>query len=102
MSQSGENNGNRQKVLGMAMAGLASQIGCLTVVILFAAVFGGLWLDKVFDSKPLITILLVVISAPVALGLTFWVAMRAAKRVNPPMPTEEQTTNLNEEEQTGE
>ena len=84
------------------MAGLASQIGCLTVVILFAAVFGGLWLDKVFDSKPLITILLVVISAPVALGLTFWVAMRAAKRVNPPMPTEEQTTNLNEEEQTGE
>mgnify|MGYP002713105062 CR=1 FL=1 len=86
----------------MAMAGLASQIGCLTVVILFAAVFGGLWLDKVFDSKPIITILLVIISAPAALGLTFWVAMRAAKRVNPPVPTEEQSINLDEEEQTGE
>lgn len=84
------------------MAGLASQIGCLTVVILFAAVFGGLWLDKIFDSKPIITILLVVISAPVSLGLTFWVAMRAAKRVNPPVSSGEQTKNLNEEEQTGE
>jgi F0F1-type ATP synthase assembly protein I len=102
MSQSLDNKENRQPMLGMAMAGLASQIGCLTVVILFAALFGGLWLDKVFDSKPIITILLVVISAPVSLGLTFWVAMRAAKRVSAPLSTKEQTKNFDEEEQTGE
>ena len=83
------------------MAGLASQIGCLTVLILFAALFGGLWLDKVFDSKPIFTIFLVIVSAPLALGVTFWVAMRAAKRVTPPA-TGEQVTNLDEEEQAGE
>lgn len=101
MSQPDSNKDKQQPLLGMAMAGLASQIGCLTVVILFAALFGGLWLDKTFDSKPIFTIFLVLVSAPVALGLTFWVAMRAAKKVNPPLPSE-QVTKLDEEEETGE
>ena len=28
------------------------QVGCLTLVVILASVFGGLWLDKTFGTKP--------------------------------------------------
>ena len=101
MNQPDPNKVNRQQFINMTMIGLASQIGCLTVVILFAALFGGLWLDKTFDSKPIFTIFLVIVSAPLALGLTFWVAMRAARKVSTPAAGE-QDSNLSEEEKSSE
>jgi F0F1-type ATP synthase assembly protein I len=100
MSQPDEKKADRQQLLSMTMAGLASQIGCLTVVIVLLALFGGLWLDRTFDTKPIFTILFVLVSAPLSLGMTFWFAMRAARRVNPPTGNSKPT--LNEEEQSGE
>jgi hypothetical protein len=63
---------------------VGGEVGCLTLLIVFAAVFGGLYLDKLFGTKPVLTILFVLGSAPLALALTFWVAMRAVKRYQPP------------------
>ena len=100
MSPPDENKADRQQLLSMTMAGLASQIGCLTVLIVLLALFGGLWLDRTLDSKPVFTIMLVLISAPLSLGLTFWFAMRAARKVNPPQV--ESKPKSNEEEQSGE
>lgn len=65
---------------------VGGEVGCLTLLIVFAAVFGGLYLDNILGTKPVLTILLVLGSAPLALVLTFWVAMRAVKRYQPPSP----------------
>jgi len=63
---------------------IGGEVGCLTLLIVIAAVFGGLYLDKLFGTKPVLTILFVLGSAPLALALTFWVAMRAVRRYAPP------------------
>lgn len=62
---------------------VGGEVGCLTLIIVFAAVFGGLYLDKLLNTKPFLTILFVLGSAPLALVLTFWVAKRAVKRYTP-------------------
>jgi F0F1-type ATP synthase assembly protein I len=60
------------------------QVGGLTLGIVLLSVFGGLWLDRLFGTKPLLTIILVLASAPLSLGLTVWVAKRAVTKKNPP------------------
>jgi O-antigen ligase len=71
----------------MAPLAMGGQVGCVTLIIVLLALFGGLALDKVLDTKPLFTIVLLVGSAPLALFLTFWIAMRAVKDLQKTMPT---------------
>jgi F0F1-type ATP synthase assembly protein I len=59
------------------------QVGVLTLSIVLISVFGGLWLDKFFGTRPLLTIVLVIASAPVSLGLTVWLAKRAVNKKKP-------------------
>ena len=59
------------------------QVGCLTLLIVFVALVGGIFLDKLLGTKPVLTILLVLGSAPLALFLTFWIAMQEIKKVYP-------------------
>ncbi len=61
---------------------VGGEVGCLTLIIVMISVFGGLWLDNLFGTKPLLTVFLVLASAPVALGLTVWVAKRAVENAN--------------------
>ena len=75
-----------QYVQSMAFVSVGGQVGCLTLVIVFVALFGGLALDRIFGTKPIFTILLLLGSAPAALYLTFWVAMRSIKNLTPPTP----------------
>jgi hypothetical protein len=65
---------------------VGGEVGCLTLMIVLGSVFGGLWLDRIFDTKPVITVILVLASAPISLALTFWIAMRAVKNI-PPKPS---------------
>ena len=44
----------------VAYAMSASQGGCVTVVVIFAALFVGLWLDAELHTKPLFTLLFIV------------------------------------------
>ena len=55
----------------------------LTLVIIFAALLAGLWLDKILSSKPILTIVLVLVSIPVTLFLTFRVVRTATARIQP-------------------
>jgi len=71
----------------MALAAVGAQIGCLTLIIVFAALFIGRWLDQLFGTKPVILIALILGSVPVALFATFWFALNVAKKINPPPPT---------------
>ena len=66
----------------MLMVG--GEVGGVTLLIVLGAVFGGIWLDRVIGTGWIFTITLVVLSAPLSLVLTFWLAMRAVRDLNPP------------------
>lgn len=77
---------------------VGGEVGCLTLIIVLGAVFGGLWLDRVLGTKPVLTIILLLGSAPLSLVLTFWIAMRAVKGINLPPPSGGKTNVRKEEE----
>jgi F0F1-type ATP synthase assembly protein I len=60
----------------------------LTLFIIFAALLAGLWLDKTLDSKPLFTIVLVLVSIPVTLILLVRVVRTATERIQPAIKNE--------------
>ncbi|MBN1149249.1 MAG: AtpZ/AtpI family protein [Anaerolineales bacterium] len=62
---------------------VGGEIGCVTLVIVLASVLGGLWLDRLLGTKPVLTIFFVFGSAPLSLALTYWLAMRAVRDMNP-------------------
>ena len=89
-------------IAGSNFAIIGGEVGCLTLVIVLLAVFGGLWLDRLLGTRPLFTVGLVLASAPISLVLTFWVAKRA---INDSLKTSRNTSNpsdLTEGEKTGE
>jgi len=55
----------------------------LTLVTIFTALLAGLWLDKVLNSKPILTIVFILVSIPVTLFLTFRVVKSATARIQP-------------------
>jgi len=60
---------NRQSdyVRNLALAAVAGQAGCLSVVLIFLALFAGLFLDARLDTHPVFTIGLVLVSVPISL-----------------------------------
>jgi F0F1-type ATP synthase assembly protein I len=80
---------------------IGGEVGCLTLVIVLVSVFGGLWLDNLLGTKPLFTLILVLGSAPIALGLTFWVAKRQLQNVQSSTLKSEEINSM-KGDQTGE
>jgi F0F1-type ATP synthase assembly protein I len=60
---------------------LIGQMGCMTLVIILVSVFGGLWLDKVFNTKPVITLALLFAGIPVSVLLMLNVGRRTLARM---------------------
>jgi len=60
---------------------LVGQVGCLTLVIILASVFGGLWLDKIFGTKPVITLVLLFAGIPLSVLVMLSVARRTLARL---------------------
>jgi hypothetical protein len=85
MSQSGESPDRDRTLrsLNMTLALVTGQVGCLTILIIFAALFVGRWLDAQFASSPLFTIVLMVGSVPITLILMFWVVKSVTARYGP-------------------
>jgi len=78
MSQS---NGKGQDEFRAAVTTIVVWVAGLTLVVIFAALFAGILLDRVLNSKPLFTILLIVTSIPVTIYLTFRVVKAASSRI---------------------
>ena len=78
-----QNNPNRM----YAALGIAGQAGCLTVGFVIVALLVGLWLDQTFGTKRILSLVCVVISAPVSLMLSLWVTQRLISRVFAPQST---------------
>lgn len=70
-----------QKLLNLTLAGVAAQVGCLTLVIVLAAVLAGLWLDARFDTRPWFTLGLLAVSIPLSLGAMFLVVRLAVSKI---------------------
>ncbi len=73
----------QQYIYNLALAAVAGQVGCFTLVIIFGALIGGLWLDRTFATKPLFTILFMISSMPVTLYVMFRVVQGATNRIKP-------------------
>jgi F0F1-type ATP synthase assembly protein I len=87
----------RQVVHSVALAGMMSQIGCVTIVIVLGALVVGLGLDKVFDTRPLFTLLLLLGSIPVSLYVLVRIAVSTAAQLTPPPSKESEDESSREE-----
>ena len=70
-----------QYALNMTLAVVAGQVGCMTLLVILLALFGGLWLDARLDTRPMFTILLMIASIPVTLVGMFWVVRKATSQI---------------------
>ncbi|MFZ2095679.1 MAG: AtpZ/AtpI family protein [Anaerolineales bacterium] len=77
---------------------VGGQIGCATLIIVFAALFAGIGIDKLFGTKPVFTLILTLGSAPLSLFITYRLAMRAVRSVTPDKPAAEQPNRTEEED----
>ncbi len=78
MAQSEQKGRNILSTLLIVMVG---QVGCLTLIIILASVFGGLWLDKTFNTKPVFTLVLLFAGIPVSVLVMLVVARRTLARL---------------------
>jgi F0F1-type ATP synthase assembly protein I len=99
MSSPDSGKGERkQYFVNLTMAAVAGQVGCLTLGIVLVAVFLGLWLDNHFDTKPVLTLILVFGSLPLSLILMFGVARGAIKKMKINSSSEEEEKSKHKEE----
>ena len=80
-----------QSILNTLLVVMIGQVGCLTLVIILASVFGGLWLDKVFGTKPVITLVLLFAGIPLSVFAMVTIARRTLARLK--SKTESSDTN---------
>jgi hypothetical protein len=99
MSQAGKTPENKpaQPIIPMKFGEVGLQVAGITLFIVLLSVFGGLWLDRVFGTKPILTVILVVASAPLSLFLTVWVALRAVRDL-PSGSRQSSPTNISKED----
>jgi F0F1-type ATP synthase assembly protein I len=70
-----------RKILNTLLIVMIGQVGCLTLIIILASVFGGLWLDKAFGTKPVFTLALLFAGIPVSVLVMLVVARRTLARL---------------------
>ena len=71
-----------QKILKNLLVVVIGQVGCLTLVVILASVFLGLWLDGMFGTKPVFTLILLFAGIPLSVFLMLFVARRTLARLN--------------------
>lgn len=79
-------NDSLQRAYNLTLASVAGQVGCLTLVVIIAALLFGLWLDNRFDTKPLFTLILMIGSVPVTLVMMFKIVTTATRHMKTDQP----------------
>ena len=87
MAQSEQNR--RNSMMSTLLIVVIGQVGCLTLVIILASVFGGLWLDKMFGTKPVFTLALLFAGIPLSVFLMLYVSRKSLARLKEKYETEE-------------
>ncbi|MGZ9222560.1 MAG: AtpZ/AtpI family protein [Anaerolineales bacterium] len=90
MAQS-EQKGRR--ILSTLLIVMVGQVGCLTLIIILASVFGGLWLDKMFGTKPVFTLALLFAGIPISVLVMLVVARKILARLKEQAEKETDTSS---------
>lgn len=80
-------------ILNTLLIVMIGQVGCLTLVIILASVFGGLWLDNTFGTKPIFTLVLLFAGIPVSVLVMLTVARRTLARLKDKAENESNTSS---------
>ncbi|NPV66336.1 MAG: AtpZ/AtpI family protein [Anaerolineae bacterium] len=75
----------------LTYAAIAGQAGLVTILVVFIALFAGLWLDAQFGLRGPFTIGLLALSVPVSLFLMVRLALSATGAIRPARPEEPAT-----------
>ncbi len=86
MAQSEQKGRNILNTLLVVMIG---QVGCLTLVVILASVFLGLWLDSTLGTKPMFTLILLFAGIPLSVVLMLFVSRRTLARLQEKEDTKE-------------
>lgn len=73
----------RTRVKNLSLAAVAGQAGCVTVMIVFAALLLGFWLDARLNQQGLCLFGTLVASVPVSLFMMLRIALGAIRRITP-------------------
>lgn len=79
---------DRRSALNTVVIVMVGQIGCLTLVVILASLFAGLWLDRVFDTKPVFTLILMLAGIPVSVVLMLVLARKSIAKLKSENATE--------------
>jgi len=80
-------------ILNTLLVVMIGQVGCLTLVIILASVFGGLWLDNTFGTKPIFTLVLLFAGIPVSVLVMLTVARKTLARLKDKAENESKTSS---------
>ncbi len=75
-----QSNGKGPQGLNTLLIVLVGQMGCLTLIVIALSVGVGLWLDSVFNTKPVITLVLLLAGIPVSVLLMLYVGRKSLER----------------------
>jgi len=73
-------------VRNLALAAAAGQAGCSTLVLVFLALFAGMFLDARLDTHPIFTLGLVLLSIPVSLYAMVRLVLSMVSQITPSSP----------------
>lgn len=83
----------RKNMVQTLLIVVIGQVGCLTLAVILASVFGGLWLDNVFGTKPVFTLVLLFAGIPLSVFLMLSISRKALARLKEKYETEEKNTS---------
>ena len=86
-----QSNQKGRRILNTLLIVMIGQVGCLTLIIILASVFGGLWLDQTFGTKPVFTLALLVAGIPISVLIMLVVARRTLTRLKEEAEKEKNT-----------
>ena len=81
-------DGKKHNIISTFLIVLVGQVGCLTLVIILASLFGGLWLDQYLHTKPLFTLIFLFAGIPLSVVLMLTVARKTLARIKSNAETE--------------
>ena len=70
------------------------QVGCLTLAVILVSVFGGLWLDSTFGTKPVFTLVLLFAGIPLSVFLMLYVSRKSLAWLKEKYETEEKEKTI--------
>jgi len=74
----------KTRAMNLTFAAVAGQAGCLTLIIVFGALLGGLWLDSQLGQSGLCVFGMLILSIPVSLFAMLRLALSAISKIQLP------------------